>query len=168
MIPDSHIKEYLHRAYVQAVAAQAGYGCEFRGPDYGADAVISEVEHLPNGKRVATGYEFNLQMKASQVFIQREDATDYDLDAEAHNRLVRFVGNAIVLIVFCISPDVQARLTVTEDYLQLQHCCYWYPRPTEETTNRRSTRIAIPRNQLFTPEACTSLMEGVKKGWLRA
>ncbi len=163
MIPDNHVKAHLQVAYVQAVAAQAGFACEFVKNDYGQDACISEIAFFPDGTYSPTGYQFWVQMKASQRFHIQERGTAYDLDADAHARLVRHIGSAIILLVFCVPADDDVRLTVTEEYLQMQRCCYWYPRPDTMPENKRSTRIVLPRTNLFTPQACRELMEAVKR-----
>src|SRR4051812_27102136 len=88
-VPDKSLKENLHRAYVQAVAAQAGYQCEFPKDDWGVDARISEVRHYEDGRYQANGHHFNVQLKATQNYSQNEEVTKYKLNAKAHNSLVR-------------------------------------------------------------------------------
>ncbi len=159
MVPDNHAKEFLHRAYVLAVATQAGYTCQFESDDYGADARISEIRHLPNGKFVRTGCHFSVQMKASHLYHQSASSVTYALEADAHNRLYEHRDGPIVLVLFCVPASSPDRFDQNETRLQLQHGCYWYPRPTTLTANTSSITIAIPRSQLFTPESCQTLME---------
>lgn len=161
-VPDNSLKEYLHRAYVQAVAAQAGFQCDFLGDDWGVDARISEVRHYEDGTYQANGMHFNVQLKATQNYNQGEEVTKYELDAKAHTRLVRHDQAPIVLVVFCIPREPQERFLMDEDGLTLYRCCYWYPRPDKLTENNRSVTIDLPRANLFDPEACKSLMERAK------
>lgn len=162
-IPDNSLKEYLHCAYVQAVAAQAGYTCEFSTHDFGVDARISEVRHYENGRYRANGMHFNVQMKATQNYNQNGRSTKYELDAEAHDRLVAHDEGSIVLIVFCVPKVATDRFLVNEDGLTIYRCCYWYPRPDTMTPNKRSVTIDLPRANLFDPNACRSLMERARK-----
>ena len=88
MLPDAHAKSILSKSYVNAIAAQAGYGCHFPDPDYGIDAIVSEVQVLDNGKYVQTGCHFNVQIKASYNYQKRDDAIVYSLDRDAYQRLI--------------------------------------------------------------------------------
>lgn len=165
-LPDSHVKEYLHRAYVSAVVAQAGYTCEFSTADYGVDACISRVRELPGGKFTKDGVHLNVQLKATQNYRQNALEIRYDLDADAHNRLVHHDSGAIVLLLFCMPPMPSDHFDLTEHHLELRHCCYWHPRPTSLTSNTSSVTITIPRSRLFTPDACRELMDQVREGRL--
>jgi hypothetical protein len=163
MIPDNHVKSFLSKSYVNAVATQAGFGCQFKEPDYGIDAEISEVQFFNNGKYISTGYHFNVQMKATHNFTRNMNEVVYSLDAEAYNRLVYHKGGLIVLVLFCLPENPNDRILLTEDCLELRNCCYWYKAPEEETNNSSSLTIHIPRGQIFTPASCQNLMNLVKQ-----
>ncbi len=145
------------------MSALAGYTCTFVTDDYGVDARISEVQSFPAGNFIETGVHFNVQMKASHDYRHRGASTLYDPDVDAHNRLVAHTGGAIILVLFCIPQNPGDRLDLTEEYLKLHRCCYWYPRPDTLTTNKRSVTITIPRSSLFTPDACKALMDRARK-----
>ena len=66
MLPDSHVKEFLHQAYVSAVAAQAGFCCHLSTSDYGVDGRITEVQRLETGKFQDTGVQFSVN---DQVYL---------------------------------------------------------------------------------------------------
>lgn len=165
MLPDNHVKEYLHEAYVRAVVAQAGYECSFSEQDYGIDARVSEVVQL-KGKYVSSGFDFKIQMKASQDFRLDTTETVYSLKAEAHDRMALHTGSTIILVLFCVPQDANLRLEVTEDHLKLQQCCYWWPRPAAKTDKSSSIAIRIPRQNLFTPQACRDIMALVRAGMM--
>lgn len=158
VLPDEHTKEHLHRAYIQAVAAQSGFTCDFPKDDYGVDARISQVRRMPRGKYRAAGLHFNVQIKASHLFTRRADTTSYSLDAEAYNSLVDHDDGPIILLVFCVPREPTARLSLGLDSLMLQHCCFWFPRPTVHTSNRSSVTISLPHAQLFTVDECRRVM----------
>lgn len=168
MLPDNHAKAYLSESYVNAVATQAGFTCEFAQKDYGVDARVSDMRILPSGKVQATGYEFRVQMKATHRCLQRADAVGYDLDADAHDRLALYEGGLIVLVVFLVPRRSGERIALGESCLELRNCCYWCVAsglPTRK--NKRQTRVYIPRTQVFNPEACKMLMRLVRNGGWR-
>ena len=102
---------------------------------------------------------FNVQMKATQNYSQNSTTTKYELDAEAHDRLVAHDEGPIVLIVFCVPKLANERFLMNEDNLTIYRCCYWYPRPVTITPNKRSVTIDLPRKNLFDPKACRLLMD---------
>lgn len=166
MIPDSHAKSFLSKSYVNAVATQAGYSCQFIDPDYGEDARISEVQRTRDGKYLSSGYQFFVQIKASCDYTKSDNAISYAIEADAYNKLVRYEGGLIVLVLFCVAANPPDRLVLTEDYLQLRHCCYWYKAGAEPTDNTKSKTIHIDRAQVFDPQACQTLMNIVKdRSW---
>jgi hypothetical protein len=162
MLPDEHVKEHLHRAYVQAVAAQAGFTCDFPQADYGVDARISQVRKMPRGRYRASGTHFNVQMKASHQFTRRANDTGYSLEAEAYNSLVDHDDSPIILLVFCTPRLAVDRLDLGLDFLALQHCCLWFPRPTIPTLNSSSVNLSLPHTQLFTVDECRRVMDLAK------
>jgi hypothetical protein len=106
----------------------------------------------------------DIRLKASQDCQQREREMVYALEAEAYNRLVAHAGGLIALVLFCVPDDPAARVDLTEEYLRLRRCCYQYAQPPTITENKRSVSIAIPRSQMFTPQACQALMQRVREG----
>lgn len=161
MIPDSHAKSFLSQSYVNAVATQAGYTCHFKNPDYGVDAQISEVQFLPNGKFLDSGFGFDIQIKASHKYKKTETEIIYSLDGDAYDRLVNYKGGFIVLVVFCVPEKADERIELSENALRLRNCCYWY-----RVTEKDQKTIHIPRSQIFDPSACQILMQYViRREW---
>lgn len=168
MIPDAHAKSFLSKSYINAVATQAGYGCQFSEPDYGIDAIISEVQFVNGNKYVSSGFHFNIQIKATHNFVRRDDSIIYAIDIDAYNRLIYHRGGLIVLVLFCLPENPIERISLTEDFLELRHCCYWYIVIGDLSNNASTITIRIPRKQIFDPESCRRLMESVKNGdWER-
>lgn len=164
MIPDSHAEAYLSEAYVKAVVTQAGFTCCFHDPDYGIDALASEIQVTRKGKCVPTGHHFSIQIKASYEFTRNDGTIKYELKADAYNKLTQHPGGLIVLVLFCLPQDPSERLFLTEDYLQLRYCSYWYRVLGDPTENKSSKTIDIPRGQVFDVAACQLFMEQVKSG----
>lgn len=166
MLHDNHAKSYLSESYVHAVVTQAGYLCNFARQDYGVDAVISETQEIPKIGFWPTGYQFNLQIKATHDFKKVGKSISYDLEADAYNKLLHHEGGFIVLVVFCLPKDANERVALTENCLRLKNCCYWYHVTGAPTPNKNSKTIKIPRAQMFTPGACKELMDLVRNdGW---
>ena len=153
MIPDSHAKSFLSKSYVNAVATQAGFGCQFVEPDYGVDARISEIRVLPSGRYVDCGLHFTVQIKASHNYLKTANEIVYSLDADAYERLICHDGGLIVLILFCVPKELDCRVHLSEDRLELRNCCYWY-----RVTGQDKKTLHIPRVQVFAPDVCKDLM----------
>ena len=161
MIPDSHAKSFLSQSYVNAVVTQAGYACQFSNPDYGTDARVSEIQVLPNGKFLNSGFDFDIQIKASHNCKITSTEVIYSLDGDAYDRLINYKGGFVVLVVFFVPEKADERIELRENALELRNCCYWY----RVTENDKKT-IHIPRSQIFNPVACKSLMEyAIKREW---
>ena len=164
MIPDDHAKSFLSKSYVNAVATQAGYGCQFKEPDYGIDAEISEIQFIRKGKYVSTGVHFNVQMKATHDFEKNEDEIIYALDSDAYNRLIAHTGGLIILVLFCLPKNPLERVFLSENCLELRNCCYWYHLTGSFTENTSSKTIYIPRTHIFNPISCQNMMDLVRNG----
>ncbi|MCX6038365.1 MAG: hypothetical protein NTW99_10845, partial [Chloroflexi bacterium] len=54
-------------------------------------------------------------------------------------------------------------LVCTENCLELRHCCYWIFLEGDPTPNTSSKRVSIPRNQIFDPNAVTSLLDRLRQ-----
>ena len=121
---------------------------------------------MPRGKFRAVGTHFNVQMKASHAFTRRDDSTGYNLEAEAYNSLVDHDDGQIILLVFCVPRLAADRLNLGLDALTLQHCCFWYQRPTASTTNSSSINISLSHSQLFTVNECRRVMTLAKSRML--
>lgn len=115
MIPDSHAKSFLSQAYVNAVVTQAGYACQFSNPDYGSDARVSEVQVLPNGKFLNSGFDFDIQIKASHNCKKTSTEVIYSLDGNAYERLINFRGGFIVLVLFFVPEKADERIGFSEN-----------------------------------------------------
>lgn len=169
-ITSQHTQELLQRAYLLAVAADAGFNISLGAQlDYGVDAFVSRVGPVAFAGQVRLlekGIPLRVQLKAAVSC--RMDAThiSYDCDAAAYNKMA--VQNQetpvpIVLIVFCQPTERSQWLSVSEDSLTLCRACYWYF-VTGALTEKTSQVIRIPRTQLFSPAALTGIMERINQG----
>src|SRR4051812_43790090 len=85
-LPKSHRQEALCRAYVRAVAAQAGVTCGDVGQDYGIDVYLRGIEEV-NGEYRDTGPQLDLQLKSTTGAEVRAGEVIYDLEVRAYNLL---------------------------------------------------------------------------------
>ena len=88
MITRQHRQELLCRAYVHAIAAQAGLLCSRPDPDYGIDLSLRKVAVLGRRHR-DTSVQVDLQLRSTTRASVTETEVKLDLDVETYNRLYR-------------------------------------------------------------------------------
>jgi len=158
-MPETFKMEALSRAYVSAIAAQAGVNVYMPQIDLGIDMAFSKVRRRKEGRYTDTwSLTIPFQVKASTHWDLREDAIIYDLKVKNYNDLVD--SDICVLILLCLPSTPDEWLYQDEECLRLHKCCYyWRPLDNAETTNTNRKRIFIPRSQMFTAETLTSLVD---------
>jgi hypothetical protein len=161
MIPDEHAKSYLSKSYINAVATQAGYGCQFTEPDYGIDATISEIQMFTNRKFIPSGYDYKIQIKSSHNYRIEPLEIVYSIKQDTYDRMTKCIGGYLLLVLFCIPERKEERVIISEDCMQLRNCCYWY-----RVTNKDKLTLHIPRSQIFDAAACQLNMEiTIRREW---
>lgn len=158
-IPPNLAKQEFHNAYFLAVVADAGATAAKPTPDIGIDFIVSGARIRKNGKYAPTGYLFHCQLKSTTDWNIQGDKVVYAVKADAYNDLAELEKGIGVLIVFCLPKDHTRPLKVTEQYLQLSNCCYWYHVPREPILNTGSKTIKIPRSNIFDRTAVNLLLE---------
>jgi hypothetical protein len=154
MMTREHRQEALCRAYVRAIAAQAGWICSQPEQDYGIDLCLRKVRIGGEG-RSDVGGQFDLQLKSTT----RANVTDaeirYDLEVKNYNHLREPGENCPHILVVLVMPEDETQwLDQSVEELILRHCAYWiclegYP----PTTATKTVRVAIPRGNVFSVEA---------------
>ena len=84
MMTQGHRQEALCRAYVQAVAAQAGLLWGKTEPDYGVDLSLRSVGIQENRRR-DVGVQIDLQLKSTTRAVVTDTEVRYDLDVQTYN-----------------------------------------------------------------------------------
>src|SRR5262245_8786553 len=110
-------QEALSRAYVQAVAAQAGFGHTPRQTDYGIDLSLYEI--ICRGRRCfESGIVLDVQVKSTTRAAKKTAAIGFDLDVKSYDDL-RHPGarNPRVLVVVVFPRETSRWLSQTEDEL---------------------------------------------------
>jgi hypothetical protein len=165
MITTAHRMESLSRAYVQAVAAQAGLTFSFRVYDYGTDVTLSEVREV-DGVHAETGFLIDVQLRSSTLAEVRDQAVVYDLDVRTYDYLRREDALAPRILVLLVLPaDAVDWLRQSEAALELRRCAYWVSlRGVPETANTSSVRITIPRTNVFGVSAVGAMFDRLHTG----
>ena len=162
MMTREHRQEALCRAYVLAVAAQAGLIWSKPTEDYGIDLSLRSVA-LENNRWRDAGAQLDLQLKSTTRAIVTETEVVYDLEVDAYNDLRRVDRPCPRVLILLVMPTEEALwLNQTPEQLTLRYCAYWMSlRGQPLTTATRTIRIRIPRANLVSVEALTQLLQGV-------
>ena len=159
MMTQAHRQEALCRAYVQAIAAQAGVLWSKTEPDYGIDLSLRLIEVQENRRRDA-GVQIDLQMKSTTRAAVTDTEVRYDLDVQAYNDLRdENCRCPRLLVVFIMPVELERWLSQTSEQLTLRHCAYWISLKGQPPTTATSTiRIIIPMANIFTVDELKRMM----------
>jgi hypothetical protein len=167
---EQHIKEQLSRAFVKAIAADAGFILREYELDYGLDGKFSEVEYNiydEGHKRFCeTGFGIDFQLKATTDIEHKNEHIIYDLEAKNYNDLVKTnVGTPRILILYLMPKERNEWLKVNSSSTTMQKCAWWCSlKGGLPTSNSQSKRIKIPDGNLLTPAELCKLISRVKEG----
>ena len=155
-------EEALSRAYVQAVAADAGY--VVASLDFDRDG-IDYVIKAGGRMRPSLG----IQLKATtQLGEPHEGHYRYALKRRNYDLLREPTQTPRVLVVLTLPQDEAEWLTVTDEELVLRRCAYWVSLSNlPETDNRTSVTVSLPAHQRFDVAALRDLMEQSRRGAIR-
>lgn len=155
-------EEALSRAYLQAVAARAGY--VVASDDFDRDG-IDCVIRAGGRMRPALGVQLKATMKLGEA---REGGYRYPLKRRNYDLLREPTQTPRVLVVFALPEDENDWLTVTEEQLVLRRCAYWISlAELPETDNHESVTVSLPSHQCFDVAALRDLMERSRRGTIR-
>lgn len=163
--------ESLSRAYVQAIAGNAGLNLSLRLHhqefDYGVDGSFHPIKKV-NNELVNSGFNLDFQLKASMDWQIDGSHVIYDMKANAYNKIAdrNNEERAIpkILILLCLPSISSEWVAINEEQLILRKCCYWDRLKGDLTANTSSVRIRIPRCQQLTTESLLTLLDYVKQG----
>ena len=165
MITTAHRMESLSRAYLQAVAAQAGLAYSVRAYDYGVDITLDEVQEI-GGVYAETGFRVDVQLRSSTRADVRDLAVGFDLDVRTYDLLRQEdVVAPRILVLFVMPADETGWIHQTEAALELRRCAYWVSlRGEPPTPNTASVRVTIPRANVFGVAAVTAIFDRLHRG----
>jgi len=165
-MPEADQGEELSIAYVSAIAAHAGINITVSRKDYGIDMSFKRLwkRKSDNHYTDMAGLSLPSQLKSARFpeWKIRADIIAYDLRAKNYNDIVTSTNGFLILM--CLPAAIDQWLEQNEERLHLHKCCYyWTPELDDDETPNKSTKtIYIPRTQLFTTDALISLVDQVQ------
>lgn len=159
MITTAHRMESLSRAYLQAVAAQAGLNYSTHAYDYGVDISLRQVDHV-GGRYIDTGRSIDVQLKSTTGAIETESEVRYDLDVRTSDYL-RDTRPVItrVLVLLALPAEEDRWVIQTADGLAIRGCAYWLRlRGWPAVGATATTRVTIPRQNVLSVAALDQLL----------
>lgn len=153
MLPRNIRMELLAKAYVRAIAAQAGCACDEFESDFGIDILIRGIVHLDN-RYVDSGGLLEIQLKSTTTASVRiaDGLIHYELLRKSYDRLrMEAKHRPISLLVLYVMPENEDEWMIQQpDRLTLQHCCHYmslqgYP----AITNPSKVVVEIPERNVF-------------------
>ncbi len=166
-VPISNIEESLSVSYVSAIVAKAGASFNIVSKDYGVDISVRRIDKY-KGQLMDMGVVFDCQLKASVNWVLEDTTIAYDLEVDTYNKLIYRHQKSLtpcILVLLCLPKEQDNWLKVSEDELNIRKCCYYYYLKSGHfSQNKRTVRIRIPRNNIFTPTTVLQLMDKVRLG----
>lgn len=153
-------KEKFSDAYLQAVAAVAGYGLSKPNPD--TDSVDWIISARGAGDTLRRP-RLEVQLKCSAQDIIRETHLHFPLEVKNYTDLRH--PNPLtpcILIVVAVPDNLDERIAHSEAELSLWRCGYWVSLCGEpETTNTATVTVRLPRTQTLTLQALQAMMRRI-------
>jgi Domain of unknown function (DUF4365) len=157
-VPTNTKKERLSLAYINAVAARAGYE---------ALPTAIDIDSIDGVLRSTTGRrpQIDFQAKATSTDVVGDDDVTFDLSVKNYNDLRAETVNPRLLILFVMPSDEELWMSLSQDELVLRHCGYWLSlRGMPDTENSTKIKVRIPREQVFDVNQLTMLMGKAEAG----
>ncbi len=153
-------KEKFSDAYLQAVAAVAGYGLAKPNPD--TDSVDWVISARGVGDTLRRP-RLEVQLKCTAQNIVRETHLHFPLEIKNYNDLRH--PNPLtpcILIVVTVPDNIEEWIAHSEAELSLRRCGYWVSLCGEaEVSNNSKVTVRVPRIQMFTPQALQAMMRRI-------
>lgn len=156
-------KEQFSQAYVQAVAAVAGY--VWAKPSVDDDSVDLTLA-ARGGSGTVRSPKVDLQLKCHAAPLPADSHFSFPVKIKNYDDLRdEAVLVPRILVVVLVPEDVSEWLNHTEQELALRRSGYWVSlRGRPETTNTGSVTLQIPRIQPFTPVELQAIMQRIGGG----
>ena len=152
-------KQQLSIAYVQAVAARAGFACDRPSVDDDSVDVVIGASGSVHDKAVIRSPRIELQLKATAQDELNNGHLAFPLPVKNYDDLR---GDTLVprlLVVLQLPEDSNRWLEQTEDQMISRRCAFWLSlRGEPETGNSKTVTVHLPRGNCFTVDALQSLM----------
>jgi Domain of unknown function (DUF4365) len=153
-------KEQFSRAYVQAVAAVAGFAWSAPSVD---DDSIDMTLHQTGGGGIVRSPRVDLQLKCKAMVSPAEPTFSHSVKLKNYDDL-RDEAVAIprILVVVLVPDDPADWLSHTEVELAVRRCGYWQSlRGLPPSVNATGQTVQMSRQRTFTVEALRGIMERI-------
>lgn len=168
-LTENDIKAELSYAYLHAIAARAGFGCEVagrHGDNAGVDAYIRVKERLA-ANAILTNFAFEVQLKAtSKVPALETERFSYWMDDVARYDELRERSGPMpkMLVVLFLPPDATQWLEHSEEMLVTRRCAYWVSLwNAPASANKSGQTIYLPQRNLLSVEGLRQLARGLSR-----
>jgi hypothetical protein len=158
-------KEQFSRAYIQAVAARAGFAWSAPSVD---DDSVDMVLHQTGGGGTVRSPKVELQVKCKAAQTPTGDRISYSLKLKNYDDL-RYTDLLVprILVVVLVPDNLCDWLDQNEARMALRRCAYWISiRGEPQLENATGRNINIPRAQRFTVESLQEIMQRIGRGGL--
>lgn len=165
MLTKNHIESELSIAYVQAVAAKAGFATEYTRLDF--DSV--DVSLCGKGKldkdSILHSPKLDLQLKATKNKNINSDGTiSFNLAIKNYNDLRAHCLVPKILVVLFLPSDENNWLEHSLDHLIIKECANWMSlRGLPDSKNDGHQTVRIPVANAFSPEIVRELLCKISK-----
>ena len=162
LLSENNIKSELSYAYLHAVAARAGLGCEATGrhtDGAGVDAVLRARERFDPAS-VFTDFTVDVQLKAtSREPAVRDGRLSFWLDREGYDKLRSTTSAAPrLLMVLFLPADPADWLVLSEEALVAKRCAYWLSLYGAPPGADSGSTVYLPRENVLAVEPLRKLM----------
>lgn len=144
-------KEQLSLAYVASIAAAGGF--TFSIPNLDRDSIDILVS---SGTSRRASVQF--QLKATSVPDWDGDDLKFQLKSKNYNDLVVRRQVPLLLAVMVLPDDPTEWLTATTEQLVMKRCLWWHSLIGRAPTDQGSFQVRLPRANLLTTAALTTLI----------
>jgi hypothetical protein len=157
-------KEQFSLAFIHAVASVAGFGTTIlRVDDDSVDIGIRGNRRVGSRRRAP---QLDVQAKCTETDDGGGACLSYALKMKNYDDLRDHeVHVPRILVVLCVPREREAWLRETSEETAMRRCAFWASlRGLPAEGNETSRTVQIPRKQLFTVRALTSMMHRIGEG----
>lgn len=151
-------QEALSRAYVQAIAAGAGYSTS--QPDFDRDSIDIAIS-----ARGTMRPRLDVQLKATINLKSSGDSHSFPLPIKNYHDLRAQTQTPRILVVLDMPKDEQEWMSVSVDELILRRAAYWVSLSNSpDGDNETSITVQMPVANIFDVDGLRELMDKSRRG----
>lgn len=169
VLTTENIESELSYAYLHAVAAWAGFACEYAGRHSdggGVDATVKWDGSLLGSDSKLTYVVCDVQPKATfQEWPESGNSFSFPLLVPQYDKLrsTRLM-NPRILVVLRLPPEQKDWLQVSAEALIAKRCAYWVSlRGAEEVVGQKEKTVYVPTTNLLTPKSLKDIVTTVSR-----